>query len=196
MLEFYTIWMSDIFNRVGWDRSVDVVIRYKDRSKVGSRFSAPVQIGPGAHPASHTMGSGSFPGVKRPGRGVDHPPTCSAEVKEIVELNPYSPSASSWPVQKWTSLQMDFTSLVLPCCILLQMSRWVWLVSTAGLGLASPTMSATIQGRTVGPSTKMEASTTGGAMNQLPSYVNGNCGRWQVILRDKNRPDLGNGYSR
>ena len=28
----------------------------------------------------------SFPGVKRPGRGVDHPPPSSAEVKERVEL--------------------------------------------------------------------------------------------------------------
>jgi hypothetical protein len=27
-----------------------------------------------------------FPGVKRPGRGVDHPPPSSAEVKERVEL--------------------------------------------------------------------------------------------------------------
>jgi len=32
-------------------------------------FSAPVQIGPGAHPASCTMGTGSFLGVKS-GRGV------------------------------------------------------------------------------------------------------------------------------
>jgi len=36
-------------------------------------ISAPVQTGPVAHPASNTMGAGSFPGVKRPGRGVDHP---------------------------------------------------------------------------------------------------------------------------
>jgi hypothetical protein len=35
----------------------------------GARFSAPVQTGPGAHPASYTMGTGSFPGVKS-GRGV------------------------------------------------------------------------------------------------------------------------------
>jgi hypothetical protein len=27
-----------------------------------------------AHPASCTMGTGYFPGVKRPGRGADHPP--------------------------------------------------------------------------------------------------------------------------
>jgi hypothetical protein len=45
---------------------------------VGARFSAPVQIGPGAHKASCTMGTGSFPGVKRPGRGADHPPPSSA----------------------------------------------------------------------------------------------------------------------
>jgi hypothetical protein len=36
---------------------------------VGARFSAPVQTGSGAHPASCTMGTGSFPGVKS-GRGV------------------------------------------------------------------------------------------------------------------------------
>jgi hypothetical protein len=47
-----------------------------------ARFSAPVQTGPGAHPASCTMGNESFPGVKRQGRGVDHPPPSSAEVKE------------------------------------------------------------------------------------------------------------------
>ena len=28
----------------------------------------------------------SFPGVKRPGRGVDHPPPCSVEVKKREEL--------------------------------------------------------------------------------------------------------------
>ena len=35
----------------------------------GARFSAPIQTGPGAQPASCTMGTGSFPGVKS-GRGV------------------------------------------------------------------------------------------------------------------------------
>jgi len=29
---------------------------------VGARFSAPVQTGPGAHPASYTVCTGSFPG--------------------------------------------------------------------------------------------------------------------------------------
>jgi len=42
------------------------------------------------------MGTESFSGVKRPGRGVDHPPPSIAEVKERVELYLYSPSGPSW----------------------------------------------------------------------------------------------------
>ena len=38
------------------------------------------------------------PGVKRSGRGVNHPPPSSAEVKERVELYLYSPSGHSWSV--------------------------------------------------------------------------------------------------
>jgi len=57
----------------------------------GARFSTPVQYGPGAHPASYTMGTGSCPGVKRPGRGVENPQPFSAEVKEGVEIYIYSP---------------------------------------------------------------------------------------------------------
>jgi len=38
-------------------------------SRWGSRFSVPVQTGPGTHPASCTMGTGSFSGVKS-GRDV------------------------------------------------------------------------------------------------------------------------------
>ena len=51
-----------------------------------ARFSVPVQTGPEAHPASYTMGTGPFVGVKRPGRGVYHPPPSSAEVEEKIEL--------------------------------------------------------------------------------------------------------------
>ena len=43
--------------------------RSGDRIPVGARFSAPVQSGPGAHPASCTMGTESFPEVKS-GQGV------------------------------------------------------------------------------------------------------------------------------
>ena len=45
-----------------------------DRILVGARFSTPVRTGPGTHPASCTMGIGSFPGVKQPECCVDHPP--------------------------------------------------------------------------------------------------------------------------
>ena len=72
--------------------------RSGDRITVGARFSAPVQTAPGAHPASYTMGIGSFPGAKRPGCGVDHSPLSRAEVKERVELYFFSPSGLSWPV--------------------------------------------------------------------------------------------------
>jgi hypothetical protein len=40
----------------------------------------------------------SFPGIKRPGCGLDHPPQSRAEVKERVELYLYSPSGPSWTV--------------------------------------------------------------------------------------------------
>jgi len=39
------------------------------KSRWGARFSAPVQTGPEAHPASCKMGTGSFPRL-RCGRGV------------------------------------------------------------------------------------------------------------------------------
>ena len=72
---------------VGRDSSVGTATRYELNDQViESRwvaiFSAPVQTSPGAH--SYTVGTGVFPWVKWPERGVDHPPT--AEVKERVEL--------------------------------------------------------------------------------------------------------------
>jgi hypothetical protein len=47
--------------------------------------------GPGAHPASCTMGAGSFLGVKWPGRGASHPTPPSTKANERVELYLYSP---------------------------------------------------------------------------------------------------------
>ena len=40
----------------------------------------------------------SFPGIKQPGRGDDHPLPSTPEVQERVQLYVYSPSGSSWPV--------------------------------------------------------------------------------------------------
>jgi hypothetical protein len=72
-----------------------------DRIPVGARFFAPVQTGLGAHPASYTVGTGSLLGVKRPGRGFDHPPQSSAEVVRV-KLYLYSISGPSWSVKGWT----------------------------------------------------------------------------------------------
>ena len=84
--------------------------RYSDSLQVGRpgnripvvvRYSAPVQTGSGAHPVSYTMGTGSFQGVKQPGRGVSLSPSSSAEVGERVELYICSLSGPSWPVLEW-----------------------------------------------------------------------------------------------
>jgi len=54
-----------------------------DQIPVEAKFSAPVQTGPGAHPASCTMGPSSFPGGKeRPGRDADPLPPSSVVVKK------------------------------------------------------------------------------------------------------------------
>jgi hypothetical protein len=69
--------------QTGRDSSVDVATDYGqdgpgDRIPVGAWFFTHFQTDPGAHPASCTTGTGPFQGVKRPGRGADHP---SAEVE-------------------------------------------------------------------------------------------------------------------
>jgi hypothetical protein len=91
----------------GWDSSVGTVTHYRldgpwIKSRWGARFSTPVQTDPGVHPASYTMGTGSFPGVKQPGCGIDHPPPSTAEVKERVRRYLYSHTGSLWPVLGWT----------------------------------------------------------------------------------------------
>ena len=92
-----TDWYTDVFSiygvlyivtplKMGRDSSVGIEIRYGlGGPGIESRwwsFSVPVQTGPGAHPASYTIGTGSLPGVKRPGRGVEHPSPSTAEIKE------------------------------------------------------------------------------------------------------------------
>jgi hypothetical protein len=52
-------------------------------------FPTPFQTGPGVHAASCTMDTESFPGVKRPGRGVDHP--TPIQRRERLEVYLYSP---------------------------------------------------------------------------------------------------------
>jgi hypothetical protein len=79
---------GDVGN-AGRDRSVGIATRYcldgpGIEYRWGVKFSLLVQTGPGVHLASCTIGTGAFPGVKRPGRGFDHPPLFSPEVKKRV----------------------------------------------------------------------------------------------------------------
>ena len=87
----------------GWDSSVATATRYGldgpgIESRWGQDFSHPSRPALGAHPPSYTMGTGPFPGVKRPGRGVDHPSIYSTEVKKRVELYLYSSFGPSCPI--------------------------------------------------------------------------------------------------
>jgi hypothetical protein len=61
-------------------------------SRWGARFPAHLHTAPEALAASCAIRTGYFPGVKEPGRGVDHPLTSSGEVEERVELYLYSPA--------------------------------------------------------------------------------------------------------
>ena len=56
--------------------------RSGDRIPVGEQFSAPFHTDPRTQPASSSRSTGSFPGVKRPGRGVQHPPHLAPKLKK------------------------------------------------------------------------------------------------------------------
>ena len=105
----YEVWL-------GRDSSVGIATRYRlqrsgDRIPVGSTFSAPVETGLGSHPATYVVGTRSFPGVKRPERGVDHPPPCIAETKERVPLLPLCAFLAGHRV-KFTVLEVHLHVLV------------------------------------------------------------------------------------
>jgi hypothetical protein len=89
-----------------------------DRILVQARFSAPVQTGPGAHPAYCAMGTGSFPGVNS-GRSVTltlHsllvPWSRKGKANLYYPYRPYGQYRASVPVQRCT-LPFLITSLVM-----------------------------------------------------------------------------------
>jgi hypothetical protein len=83
-----------IYYTMDRDSSVGIATGYGNRIPVRARFFAHVQTGSGAHPASCTMGSGSFPGVNRPGRDADHPPLLALRSRECRPI-PLPPSGLS-----------------------------------------------------------------------------------------------------
>jgi len=71
---------------VGRDSSVGIATSCGlDRPGIESRWGEIfriVQTGPVAHPAAYRMGTGSYPGMERPGRGVDQPPNLAPRSKK------------------------------------------------------------------------------------------------------------------
>ena len=72
-----------------------------DRIPTGTRFSVPVQAGPGAHLASCTMDTGSFPGVKS-GRAVTLTPHSQCRGHRKFRAVPLLPLWAVRPVQGCT----------------------------------------------------------------------------------------------
>jgi hypothetical protein len=87
---------------VGRDSSVDIVTCYGlggpgTESRRGRDFPHPSRpvLGPIQLPCNEYRVS--LPRVERKRRGLDHPPTSKAELRESAELEPYSPFKPSWP---------------------------------------------------------------------------------------------------
>jgi hypothetical protein len=83
---------------LSWGRDIEVGIATRYglegpgiESRWEARFSAPLQTRPGAHPASCTMGTGSFPGVESRGVTLTPHPLLVPRSKNRVELYLYSP---------------------------------------------------------------------------------------------------------
>ena len=112
-IRFFSEYYLSLTLSMGRGSSVGIATRYGldgpgIESRWGARFSAPIQTGLVAYPASRTMGTGSFPGVKRPGRGAEHSPPSQSLGHERVELYLYLPSGPSWSVIGRT---FDFVTL-------------------------------------------------------------------------------------
>jgi hypothetical protein len=88
---------------VGWNSVAGIASRYRldgpgIESRWGLKFPHPSR--PALEPTQPPVQwiPGLFPTVKRPERGVGHPPLSKAEVKVREGLYLYSPSGRSWLV--------------------------------------------------------------------------------------------------
>jgi hypothetical protein len=79
-----SLYLDDPGERICYDDSLRAG-QPGDQVLVVARLSESFQTGYGVKLASYAMGNWPFPEVYVPGRGVDHPTTCSVEVKERLE---------------------------------------------------------------------------------------------------------------
>jgi len=86
----------------------------------GRDFPRTRPVRPWGHLASYTVSTGSLPGVKRPGRGFDHPSQSCARVNERVEFYFCSSSGPLLPVQGWT---LNMISSIEKCLLLMRGPR-------------------------------------------------------------------------
>ena len=86
---------------VGRDSSVTIATTLRDgrsggRISVVARFSAPVQNGPRSTQHPSQWAPVLFRGLKRTGRGVDHPPHLAPRLKKVRAIPLLPPSGPSW----------------------------------------------------------------------------------------------------
>jgi hypothetical protein len=89
--------------------------RSGNRIPVGVRLSAPVHTGPGVHPASYAVGTGSFPRVKRRGRGLDHPPQVKERV--VTPLPPLCAFVACFSIHSFQMLRRTLCSGIALRCV-------------------------------------------------------------------------------
>ena len=108
----------------------------------GARFSAPVQTGPGAHLASCTIGTGSFPGVKsdRDVTLTPHPLLVPWSWKS--RAIPLLPLWAVRPVQSLSACTRVHFTFTLLCFVILWTLAWVYVdlvpLSTSFLVVCAP----------------------------------------------------------
>jgi hypothetical protein len=103
VLVFVTKLQNKVMGKaVGRDSSVGIATRYEldglGSNPGGDEIFRTRPDRPWSPPSLLYNGYRVIPGVKRKGRGVDHPPPSNAEVKERVGIYLYSPSGPLWPV--------------------------------------------------------------------------------------------------